>query len=67
MARTPTHYESGLSGDACPAGFAVRDRALVVHITAESPEQAAALDVLLATAADKRWRLETMRRLILEE
>ena len=36
-------YESGHSGDACLAGFAVRGRELVVYILAESPEQAALL------------------------
>ena len=36
-------YESGHSGEACLAGFAVRGRELVVYITAESPAQAALL------------------------
>ena len=33
-------YESGRSGEACLAGFAVRDKELVVYVLAESPEQA---------------------------
>jgi hypothetical protein len=32
-------YESGHSGDACLAGFAVRGKELVVYIIAENPEQ----------------------------
>ena len=32
-------YESGHSGDACLAGFAVRGRELVVYIIADIPEQ----------------------------
>jgi uncharacterized protein DUF1801 len=32
-------YESGHSGDACLAGFAVRGRELVVYLLAENPEQ----------------------------
>ena len=32
-------YESGHSGDACLAGFAVRGRELVVYLCAENPEQ----------------------------
>ena len=32
-------YESGHSGEACLAGFAVRGRDLVVYLTAEKPEQ----------------------------
>ena len=32
-------YESGHSGDACLAGFAVRGRELVVYLMADSPEQ----------------------------
>ena len=32
-------YESGRSGDACLAGFAVRGKELVVYICAENPEQ----------------------------
>jgi hypothetical protein len=32
-------YESGHSGDACLAGFAVRGKDLVVYLFAESPEQ----------------------------
>ncbi len=36
-------YESGHSGDACIAAFAIRGRELVVYITAENPEQVARL------------------------
>ena len=36
-------YESGHSGDACLAGFAVRGRELVVYLCAETPEQVALL------------------------
>ncbi len=36
-------YESGHSGEACLAGFAVRGRELVVYIVAENPEQLALL------------------------
>ena len=36
-------YESGHSGEACLAGFAVRGRELVVYILAENPEQLALL------------------------
>jgi exonuclease I len=36
-------YESGHSGEACLAGFAVRGRELVVYIAAESPGQLALL------------------------
>jgi|SRR5688572_5882633 len=32
-------YESGHSGDACLAGFAIRGRELVVYVMAENPEQ----------------------------
>ena len=32
-------YESGHSGDACLAGFAVRGKGLVVYLIAENPEQ----------------------------
>src|SRR6187431_2028473 len=32
-------YESGHSGDACLAGFAVRGRELVVYLVADTPEQ----------------------------
>jgi hypothetical protein len=32
-------YESGRSGTACLAGFAIRGRELVVYLVAESPEQ----------------------------
>ena len=32
-------YESGHSGDACLAGFAVRGRDLVVYLIADTPEQ----------------------------
>ncbi|HXG88528.1 MAG TPA: DUF1801 domain-containing protein [Vicinamibacterales bacterium] len=32
-------YESGHSGNACLAGFAVRGKELVVYVTAENPEQ----------------------------
>ena len=32
-------YESGHSGDACLAGFAVRGRELVLYLIAENPEQ----------------------------
>ncbi len=32
-------YESGHSGDACLAGFAVRGKELVVYLTVENPEQ----------------------------
>ena len=32
-------YESGHSGDACLAGFAVRGKELVVYLIAENPEQ----------------------------
>ena len=34
-------YESGHSGEACLAGFAVRGRELVVYLLAESPKQRA--------------------------
>ena len=33
-------YESGHSGEACLAGFAVRGKELVVYLMAEKPEQA---------------------------
>lgn len=33
-------YESGHSGEACLAGFAVRGRELVVYLTADEPAQA---------------------------
>ena len=36
-------YESGHSGDACLAGFAVRGRELVVYLCAENREQVALL------------------------
>ena len=36
-------YESGHSGDACLAGFAVRGKELVVYLMAETPEQVALL------------------------
>lgn len=36
-------YESGHSGDACLAGFAVRGRELVVYLSATSPAQVALL------------------------
>ena len=36
-------YESGHSGDACLAGFAIRGRELVVYLVADSPEQVARL------------------------
>jgi hypothetical protein len=32
-------YDSGRSGDACLAGFAIRGRELVVYLVAKSPEQ----------------------------
>jgi hypothetical protein len=32
-------YDSGHSGDACLAGFAIRGRDLVVYLMAENPEQ----------------------------
>jgi hypothetical protein len=32
-------YESGRSGQACLAGFAIRGKDLVVYLSAESPEQ----------------------------
>ena len=36
-------YESGHSGDACLAGFAVRGKELVIYLSVESPEQVALL------------------------
>ena len=36
-------YESGHTGDACLAGFAVRGKELVVYVMAENPERVALL------------------------
>jgi hypothetical protein len=45
-------YESGHSGDACLAGFAVRGKELVVYLLAENPER-----VDLLAKLGRRWKV----------